>query len=157
MRLAEAVGLAHATNNMSPASPRKSSESVRSGTSTPSISHYSLSQLESPREPPRKYALRRGSTASSIVTIGSILDSSFQHGTIAESGNNGNRLVVRCLRELMSLTGRCIFKSHFNPSPKSYCPYGIGPSQRHCIDRIQDPYVARHSASNVDKYSTGGI
>lgn len=95
MRLAEAVGLALTTNNMSPASPRKSSESVRSGISTPSISHYSLSQLESPREPPRKYALRRGSTASSIVTIGSVLDSSFQHGAIAESGHNGENLVVR--------------------------------------------------------------
>ncbi|KAB8234816.1 vacuolar protein sorting-associated protein 54 [Aspergillus alliaceus] len=73
---------------MSSASPRKSIDSLASGASTPSLSQYSLNQLESPRVPPQRYPLRRGSTASSIVSIGGILDSSGRHGSIAESGQN---------------------------------------------------------------------
>ncbi|KAJ5381940.1 uncharacterized protein N7496_004368 [Penicillium cataractarum] len=73
---------------MAPSSPRKSIDSLASGASTPSLSHYSTSQLESPRVPPQRYPLRRGSTASSIVSIGGILDTSQHHGSIAESGQN---------------------------------------------------------------------
>ncbi|KAL5355661.1 Vps54-like protein-domain-containing protein [Aspergillus floccosus] len=73
---------------MSSVSPRKSIDSLASGASTPSLSQYSLNQIESPRVPPQRYPLRRGSTASSIVSIGGILDSSSRHGSIAESGQN---------------------------------------------------------------------
>ncbi|RLL93026.1 hypothetical protein CFD26_101183 [Aspergillus turcosus] len=73
---------------MSSMSPRKSIDSLASGTSTPSISQFSLSQIESPRVPPQKYPLRRGSTASSIASIGGVLDPSQHHGSIAESGQN---------------------------------------------------------------------
>ncbi|KAF9891488.1 hypothetical protein FE257_003955 [Aspergillus nanangensis] len=74
---------------MSPVSPRKSIDSLASGASTPSLSQYSFNQIESPRVPPQRYPLRRGSTASSIVSIGGILDSSsHRHGSIAESGQN---------------------------------------------------------------------
>ncbi|EAW14854.1 vacuolar protein sorting-associated protein 54 [Aspergillus clavatus NRRL 1] len=73
---------------MSSMSPRKSIDSLASGTSTPSLSQFSLSQIESPRAPPQRSLLRRGSTASSIVSIGGILDSSQHHGSIAESGQN---------------------------------------------------------------------
>ncbi|KAF7586695.1 hypothetical protein BBP40_008484 [Aspergillus hancockii] len=73
---------------MSSASPRKSVDSLASGASTPSLSQYSLNQLESPRVPSQRYPLRRGSTASSIASIGGILDSSSRHGSIAESGQN---------------------------------------------------------------------
>ncbi|RAQ52520.1 GARP complex component (Vps54) [Aspergillus flavus] len=73
---------------MSSASPRKSIDSLASGASTPSLSQYSFNQLESPRVPPQRYPLRRGSTASSIASIGGILDSSNRHGSIAESGQN---------------------------------------------------------------------
>ncbi|KAJ6007450.1 hypothetical protein N7540_011426 [Penicillium herquei] len=69
-------------------SPRKSIDSLESGASTPSISHYSMTQLESPRVPPQRYPLRRGSTASSIVSIGGILDIAQHQGSIAESGQN---------------------------------------------------------------------
>lgn len=69
-------------------SPRKSIDSLASGASTPSLSQYSFNQVESPRVPPQRYPLRRGSTASSIVSIGGILDSSSRHGSIAESGQN---------------------------------------------------------------------
>ncbi|OGE57185.1 hypothetical protein PENARI_c002G07991 [Penicillium arizonense] len=68
-------------------SPRKSIDSLASGVSSPSIS-YSTSQLDSPRVPPQRYPLRRGSTASSIVSIGGVLDSSHHHDSIAESGQN---------------------------------------------------------------------
>ncbi|KAJ5223332.1 hypothetical protein N7468_007874 [Penicillium chermesinum] len=71
-----------------PNSPRKSIDSLASATSTPSISHYATTHLESPRVPPQRYPLRRGSTASSIVSIGGILDTSQHHGTITESGQN---------------------------------------------------------------------
>ncbi|KAL4781078.1 Vps54-like protein-domain-containing protein [Aspergillus varians] len=70
------------------ASPRKSIDSLASGASTPSLSQYSFSQIESPRGPPQRYPLRRGSTASSIVSIGGVLDPSSRHGVIAESGQN---------------------------------------------------------------------
>ncbi|KAI9370625.1 GARP complex component [Aspergillus egyptiacus] len=70
-------------------SPRKSVDSLASVTSTPSVSQYSHNQIESPRIPPQRgYPLRRGSTASSIVSIGGILDSSIRHRAIAESGQN---------------------------------------------------------------------
>ncbi|KAJ5114047.1 Vacuolar protein sorting-associated protein 54 [Penicillium angulare] len=68
--------------------PRKSIDSLASGASTPSISHYSMTQLESPRVPPQRHPIRRGSTASSIVSIGGILDTSQHQGSIAESGHN---------------------------------------------------------------------
>ncbi|KAL4867071.1 hypothetical protein BDV12DRAFT_171910 [Aspergillus spectabilis] len=70
------------------ASPRKSIDSLASGASTPSLSQYSFNQLESPRIPSQRYPLRRGSTASSVVSIGGILDSANRHGAIAESGQN---------------------------------------------------------------------
>ncbi|KAJ5669876.1 Vacuolar protein sorting-associated protein 54 [Penicillium macrosclerotiorum] len=74
---------------MASTSPRKSIDSLASGVSTPSLSHYSTTQLESsPRVPPQRYPLRRGSTASSIVSIGGILDTSQHHGSITESGQN---------------------------------------------------------------------
>ncbi|KAJ5469920.1 hypothetical protein N7530_007277 [Penicillium desertorum] len=69
---------------MSSTSPRKSIDSLASGVSSPSIS-YSASQLESPRVAPQRFPLRRGSTASSIVSIGGVLDSSHYHGSISES------------------------------------------------------------------------
>ncbi|KAJ5272410.1 Vacuolar protein sorting-associated protein 54 [Penicillium angulare] len=68
--------------------PRKSIDSLASGASTPSISHYSMTQVESPRVPPHRPPVRRGSTASSIVSIGGILDTSQHQGSIAESGHN---------------------------------------------------------------------
>ncbi|KAL2001344.1 hypothetical protein VTN02DRAFT_1861 [Thermoascus thermophilus] len=74
---------------MSSASPRKSVDSLASAASTPSISQYSFAQHESPRVPPsHRYASRRGSTASSILSIGGALDTSQHHGSIAEAGQN---------------------------------------------------------------------
>ncbi|KAJ5089029.1 Vacuolar protein sorting-associated protein 54 [Penicillium argentinense] len=75
-------------DKMTPTSPRKSIDSLASASSTPPISHYSTTQLEFPRVPPQRNPLRRGSTASSIVSIGGILDTSQHHGSIAESGQN---------------------------------------------------------------------
>ncbi|CAG7966334.1 unnamed protein product [Penicillium olsonii] len=72
---------------MSTNSPRKSIDSLASGVSSPSVS-YSTSQLESPRVPPQRFPLRRGSTASSIASIGGVLDSSHHHNSIAESDQN---------------------------------------------------------------------
>ncbi|OJJ49005.1 hypothetical protein ASPZODRAFT_129374 [Penicilliopsis zonata CBS 506.65] len=73
---------------MSSASPRKSIDSIASGASTPSLSQYSVNQAESPRVAPQRYGLRRGSTASSIASIGGILDPSHNYSSIAESGQN---------------------------------------------------------------------
>ncbi|CAG7923219.1 unnamed protein product [Penicillium olsonii] len=72
---------------MSTNSPRKSIDSLASGVSSPSVS-YSTSQFESPRVPPQRFPLRRGSTASSIASIGGVLDSSHHHNSIAESDQN---------------------------------------------------------------------
>ncbi|RAL03075.1 vacuolar protein sorting-associated protein 54 [Aspergillus ibericus CBS 121593] len=73
---------------MSSATPRKSIDSLASGASTPSLSQFSLSQIESPRASTQRFPLRRGSTASSIASIGGILDPSYRHGSIAETGQN---------------------------------------------------------------------
>ncbi|PYH89356.1 Vps54-domain-containing protein [Aspergillus ellipticus CBS 707.79] len=73
---------------MSSATPRKSIDSLGSGASTPSLSHFSFTQVESPRASSQRFPLRRGSTASSIASIGGILDPSYRHGSIAESGQN---------------------------------------------------------------------
>ncbi|KAL1963964.1 hypothetical protein VTN77DRAFT_7639 [Rasamsonia byssochlamydoides] len=74
---------------MTGASPRKSIDSLASATSTPSVSQNSFTQHESPRlAPSQRYLPRRSSTASSIVSIGGILDTSQHHGSIAESGQN---------------------------------------------------------------------
>ncbi|GAD92035.1 GARP complex component (Vps54), putative [Paecilomyces variotii No. 5] len=74
---------------MSSVSPRKSTDSLASATSIPSVSQFSFAQNESPRVPPsQRFSPRRGSTASSIVSIGGILDFSQHHASIAESGQN---------------------------------------------------------------------
>ncbi|KAJ9192194.1 hypothetical protein DTO164E3_8482 [Paecilomyces variotii] len=74
---------------MSSVSPRKSTDSLASATSLPSLSQFSFTQNESPRVPPsQRFSPRRGSTASSIVSIGGILDPSQHHASIAESGQN---------------------------------------------------------------------
>ncbi|PYH46275.1 GARP complex component [Aspergillus saccharolyticus JOP 1030-1] len=70
------------------ASPRKSIDSLASGASTPSLSQFSFTQIESPRISSQRLPLRRGSTASSIASIGGILDPASRHGSIAESGQN---------------------------------------------------------------------
>lgn len=93
---------------MSSMSPRKSIDSLASGTSTPSLSQFSLSQIESPRAPPQKYPLRRGSTASSIASIasiGGVLDSSQHHGSIAESGQNGAASLISLV--VVLITNQC--------------------------------------------------
>ncbi|KAL1870632.1 hypothetical protein Plec18167_007396 [Paecilomyces lecythidis] len=74
---------------MSSVSPRKSTDSLASATSIQSLSQFSFAQNESPRVPPsQRFSPRRGSTASSIVSIGGMLDSSQHHASIAESGQN---------------------------------------------------------------------
>ncbi|KAJ5104389.1 Vacuolar protein sorting-associated protein 54 [Penicillium alfredii] len=75
-------------NEMSSTSPRKSIDSLASVASSPSLSHYPTGQLESPRVPSQRNPLRRGSTASSIVSIGGVLDSSNYNGSIVESDQN---------------------------------------------------------------------
>ncbi|KAL1850293.1 hypothetical protein Plec18170_006988 [Paecilomyces lecythidis] len=74
---------------MSSVSPRKSTDSLASATSIQSLSQFSFAQNESPRVPPsQRFSPRRGSTASSIVSIGGMLDSSQHHASMAESGQN---------------------------------------------------------------------
>ncbi|KAH8701981.1 putative GARP complex component [Talaromyces proteolyticus] len=75
---------------MSAPSPRKSIDSLASYSSTPSLQQYGQQpQYESPRvAPSQRYPPRRSSTASSIVSIGGMLDSSRHHGSIAELGQN---------------------------------------------------------------------
>ncbi|KAK2763158.1 hypothetical protein FQN54_009794 [Arachnomyces sp. PD_36] len=68
-------------------SPRKSVDSLNSVASVPSLSQRTPN-YESPRIPSRRYAPRRGSTASSVLSLGGPLDPSQSRGSIAESGQN---------------------------------------------------------------------
>ncbi|OXV09025.1 hypothetical protein Egran_03211 [Elaphomyces granulatus] len=72
---------------MTSATPRKSVDSLASATSGASLSYFPLMQHESPRATQRLLS-RRQSTASSIVSIGGILDTSQHHASVAESGQN---------------------------------------------------------------------
>ncbi|PTU21141.1 hypothetical protein P175DRAFT_0459365 [Aspergillus ochraceoroseus IBT 24754] len=101
---------------MSSVSPRKSIDSLASAASTPSLSQFSFSQIESPRVPPQRSPLRRGSTASSIVSIGGILDSSNRHGSIAESGQNA---ISTLLQPPIVRTG---LAPHTSTAPGGYKP-----------------------------------
>lgn len=84
---------------MSSASPRKSVDSLASAASIPSLSQRSFTQHESPKIPPsQRHASRRGSTASSFVSIGGVLDTSQHHGSIAEAGQNGTSRLGFVLR-----------------------------------------------------------
>lgn len=79
-------------------SPRKSIDSLASVASTPSLQQYAQSQYDSPRSAPsQRMPQRRSSTASSLASIGGILDSSTHHSSIAELGQNGESLLAAYL------------------------------------------------------------
>ncbi|EED17768.1 GARP complex component (Vps54), putative [Talaromyces stipitatus ATCC 10500] len=66
-------------------SPRKSIDSLASVTSIPSLQQFSQNTYDSPRiAPAQRLPQRRSSTASSLVSIGGILDSSTHRSSIAE-------------------------------------------------------------------------
>lgn len=138
---------------MASTSPRKSIDSLASGVSTPALSNYSTPQLESPRVPPQRYPLRRGSTASSIVSIGGILDTSQPHGSIAESGQNGMLSMPLTYR---ILTGSPL-RSHFDPPPSTDSSHRLDPSYCRFLNRIQAPVISRYSAGHTDKYRSCGL
>ncbi|PCH08081.1 Vacuolar protein sorting-associated protein 54 [Penicillium occitanis (nom. inval.)] len=70
-------------------SPRKSIDSLASVTSTPSLQQLAQNTYDSPRiAPSQRIPQRRSSTASSLVSIGGILDSSTHRSSIAELGQN---------------------------------------------------------------------
>lgn len=136
---------------MSSLSPRKSIDSLASGTSTPSLSQYS-NQIESPHGPPQKYPLRRGSAASSAASIGGILDSpSHRHGSIAESGQNG--MSENCSGLVLWLLTR---RSDLYSPSATDCPHRPCSPYRRLFDRVQTSKLPRHSPGYVDEYSPCG-
>ncbi|KAJ5251341.1 hypothetical protein N7489_001751 [Penicillium chrysogenum] len=132
---------------MSSTSPRKSIDSLASGVSSPSIS-YSASQLESPRVAPQRFPLRRGSTASSIVSIGGVLDSSHYHGSIsesvAESGQNAISTllqppIVRTGLTTGSATSSACFKA---PTSRDIPPVTLT-NIKHVDAKVFQPYLSQ--------------
>lgn len=79
--------------DMSSAASRRSIDTAESPRQTPPSNQYPFPQIDSAKRPGLggRYDTRRGSTASSITSIGSIMDSSMHDGasSIAESGSNG--------------------------------------------------------------------
>ncbi|MCJ1304888.1 hypothetical protein MMC08_007701, partial [Hypocenomyce scalaris] len=77
---------------MSSPAPRRSTDTIESPRSITSSNQYSFAQYDSPQRPVSKgyYSNRRGSAASSIASIGGVLDTSSQGRgkSIAESGDN---------------------------------------------------------------------
>ena len=138
---------------MSSATPRKSIDSLASGASTPSLSQFSLNQIESPRTSTQRYPLRRGSTASSIASIGGILDPSHRHGSIAESGQNGTTYGSE---EIYEENRMLIRRSHLYSPATSHCPHRSSSPYRCPLRRIQAPNYSRYTSCHIDQHSTCG-
>ncbi|KXG49566.1 Vacuolar protein sorting-associated protein 54 [Penicillium griseofulvum] len=128
---------------MSSTSPRKSIDSLASGVSSPSVS-YSTSQLESPRAAPQRFPLRRGSTASSIVSIGGVLDSSHYHGSIAESGQNAISTLLQppIIRTGMT-TGSATASASFKPPSSRDIPPVTLTNIKHVDAKVFQPYLSQ--------------
>ncbi|KAJ5837039.1 Vacuolar protein sorting-associated protein 54 [Penicillium robsamsonii] len=128
---------------MSSTSPRKSIDSLASGVSSPSIS-YSATQLESPRAAPQRFPLRRGSTASSIVSIGGVLDSSHYRGSIAESGQNAISTLLQppIIRTGMT-TGSATASVGFKPPSSRDIPPVTLTNIKHVDAKVFQPYLSQ--------------
>ncbi|KAJ5181251.1 Vacuolar protein sorting-associated protein 54 [Penicillium cf. griseofulvum] len=128
---------------MSSTSPRKSIDSLASGVSSPSVS-YSTSQLDSPRAAPQRFPLRRGSTASSIVSIGGVLDSSHYHGSIAESGQNAISTLLQppIIRTGMT-TGSATASVGFKPPSSRDIPPVTLTNIKHVDAKVFQPYLSQ--------------
>ncbi|CRL28101.1 Vps54-like [Penicillium camemberti] len=132
---------------MSSTSPRKSIDSLASGVSSPSIP-YPTSQLESPRVAPQRFPLRRGSTASSIVSIGGVLESSHYHGSIsesvAESGQNAISTLLQppIIRTGMT-TGSATSAAGFKPPSSRDIPPVTLTNIKHVDAKVFQPYLSQ--------------
>ncbi|KAJ5737705.1 Vacuolar protein sorting-associated protein 54 [Penicillium malachiteum] len=125
-------------------SPRKSIDSLASGASTPSISHYSMTQLESPRVPPQRYPLRRGSTASSIVSIGGILDIAQHQGSIAESGQNAISTLLQPPIVRTGLTPHtAVSTTRYKPPSSRDIPPVTLTNITHVDSKVFQPYLSQ--------------
>ncbi|CAG8900364.1 unnamed protein product [Penicillium egyptiacum] len=132
---------------MSSTSPRKSIDSLASGVSSPSIS-YSTSQLESPRVAPQRFPLRRGSTASSIVSIGGVLDSSHYHGSISESvAESGQNAISTLLQPPIIRTGltagTATSSAGFKPPTSRDIPPVTLTNIKHVDAKVFQPYLSQ--------------
>ncbi|CAG8263661.1 unnamed protein product [Penicillium nalgiovense] len=132
---------------MSSTSPRKSIDSLASGVSSPSIS-YSASQLESPRVAPQRFPLRRGSTASSIVSIGGVLDSSHYHGSISESvAESGQNAISTLLQPPIIRTGLTTGSATSSAGFKAPTSRDIPPvtltNIKHVDAKVFQPYLSQ--------------
>ncbi|KAL2821845.1 Vps54-like protein-domain-containing protein [Aspergillus cavernicola] len=124
-------------------SPRKSIDSLASGASTPSLSQYSFNQVESPRAPPQRYPLRRGSTASSIASIGGILDSSNRHGAIAESGQNAISTLLQPPIIRTGLVPHSAASSGYKPPSSRDIPPVTLTNIPHVDRKVFEPYLTQ--------------
>ncbi|EKV10854.1 GARP complex component (Vps54), putative [Penicillium digitatum] len=132
---------------MSTTSPRKSIDSLASGVSSPSVS-FSTSQLESPRLAPQRFPLRKGSVASSIVSIGGVLESSYYHGSIsesvAESGQNAISTLLQppIIRTGMT-TGSATSSASFKPPSSRDIPPVTLTNIKHVDAKAFQPYLSQ--------------
>ena len=136
---------------MSSSAPRRSIDNAASPRPSSSSSSYPFPQLDVPQRPGAsgRHAGGRGSGASSITSIGGILDPSTQsgHGTIVESGSNG-------LQDQISFAS-CAeqqFYSDRNLAPASHCPHGTL-AACHRTEYAKAAVNEGYSSSNSDKYS----
>ena len=143
---------------MSSPAPRRSIDNSESPRSISSNSQYPFPQYDSPQRPGSsgRYGTRHGSTASSITSIGRVLDPSSQgrKEPIAEFGNNGiysvvftrkSRLPYHCSDCYTSSTPHCSYWA----SPTYKCPY--------CTEAaLNERYTSRrphqHSTYRIDSF-----
>lgn len=97
------LGFGRSPSNEMASSPRKSIDSLASVASTPSLQRLAQNTYDSPRTTPsQRIPQRRSSTASSLVSIGGILDSSTDRSSIAELGQNGELSMTFTVRFLIA-------------------------------------------------------
>lgn len=118
---------------------------------SPASNQYPFPPIGSPQsaESSRRHGRRRGSTASSITSIGGVLDTATQdRETIAETGNNGI-LNLKLAIHLRKLTG--FPYSDCNSAPAADCANG---SRSLCIrcKLAKASLRERHSASHAHQH-----
>ncbi|KAI9834519.1 MAG: hypothetical protein M1819_002895 [Sarea resinae] len=134
---------------MSSPPPRTSSDSLGSSFSTTQLDQYPFPQYESPQRPTSsgRYQLRRGSTASSITSIGGVLDSSAHGRTlpIRESAQNAISTLLQppiVRTGLLPHTATSLSSGHKPPSAKDIPPVSLT-NLEHVDSSVFKPYLSQ--------------
>lgn len=133
---------------MSSPAPRRSADNHGSPISSPSSSQYPFPQIDISQRPRSsgRYNRRRGSTSSSITSIGGILDTATTGAdSIAEASNNG-----LCSRFMLGSHTK-LDRSHCNTFTAANCPHR--PCAICCCSQLPEAALfERYSSCHFDQH-----